>query len=124
MVMPLRSLPLMLSTVGTAFNLGGGMGTTLETEMAKWCCLFSKIVGLMMPAEKLISRMPNLRMPSGKPNFERLGVKPPKNHEWADLTSSPFQDRSRRTFTQLRGFLDLAAERKLTTGGPKSALAQ
>jgi len=84
----------------------------------------SKIEGLMMPAEKPISRMPTLRLPSGKPNFDRLGVKPAKKHEWADVTSLPFQDRRRRTFTQLRGFLDLAAERKLRTGSPKSALAQ
>jgi hypothetical protein len=42
----------------------------------------SKIEGLMMPAEKPISRMPTLRLPSGKPNFERLSVKPAKRHEW------------------------------------------
>jgi len=76
----------------------------------------SKIEGLMMPAEKPISRLPALRLPSGKPNFERLVVKPSTKREWADVTSLPFQDRIRRTFTQLRGFLDQAAERNSRTG--------
>ena len=76
----------------------------------------SKIEGLMMPAEKPISRVPTLRVPSGKPNFERLAVRPPKKHEWADVTSLPFQDRRRRTLAQIKRVLALAAERKLKTG--------
>jgi hypothetical protein len=72
-----------------------------------------KIEGLPMPAEKPISRMPTLRLPSGKPNFERLSVKPAKKHEWADVTSLPFQDRSRRTLAQIKRVLALAAERHL-----------
>ena len=83
----------------------------------------SKIEDLMMPAEKPISRMPTLRVPSGKPNFDRLGVKPAKKHEWADVTSLPFQDRRRRTLAQIKRVLALAAESKLRTGSPKSALA-
>jgi hypothetical protein len=78
----------------------------------------------MMPAEKPISRMPTLRITSGKPNFERLGVKPAKKHEWADITSLPFQDRRRRTLAQIKRVLVLAAESHSRTGGPKSALAQ
>jgi hypothetical protein len=78
----------------------------------------SKIEGLIMPAEKPVSRMPTLRVPAGKPNFERLGVKPTKKHEWADVASLPFQDRSRRTLAQIKRVLDLAAESKLRTGGP------
>jgi len=74
----------------------------------------SKIEGLMMPAEKPNSRMPTL--PSGRPNFDWLGVKPPKKHEWADVTSLPFQDRRRRTLAQIKRVLALAAERKLKTG--------
>ena len=84
----------------------------------------SKIEGLMMPAEKSVSRTPTLRVPSGKPNFERLGVKASKKPEWADVTSLPFQDRSRRTLGQIKRVLALAAESKSRTGSPKSALAQ
>ena len=84
----------------------------------------SKIEGLMMPAEKPVSRMPTLRLPSGKPNFERLGVKPAKKGEWAEVTSLPFQDRSRRTLAQIKRVLALAAERHVRTGSPKSASAQ
>ena len=69
-----------------------------------------KIEGLTMPAEKPISRVPTLRVPSGKPNFERLGIKPEKRHEWAEVTSLPFQDRSRRTLAQIKRVLALAAE--------------
>ena len=76
----------------------------------------SKIEGLLMPAEKPISRVPTLRVPSGKPNFDRLGVKPAKKHEWADVTSLPFQDRSRRTLAQIKRVLALAAERHVRTG--------
>ena len=78
----------------------------------------SKIESLIMPAEKPISRMPTLRVPSGKPNFERLGVKLAKRHEWADVTSLPFQDRRRRTLAQIKRVLALVADRKLRTGGP------
>jgi len=84
----------------------------------------SKIEGLMMPAENPISRVPTLRVPSGKPNFDRLGVKPAKKHEWAGVTSLPFQDRSRRTLAQIKRVLALAAERKLRTARPECALAQ
>ena len=84
----------------------------------------SKIDGLIMPAEKPISRMPTLRLPSGRPNFDRLGVKPAKRHEWADVTSLPFLERRRRTLAQIKRVLALAAERHVRTGGPKSALAQ
>jgi hypothetical protein len=83
----------------------------------------SKIEGLTMPAEKPISRVPTLRGPSGNPNFDRLGVKPVKKHEWADVTSLPFQNRSRRTLAQIKRVLALAAESHLRTGGPRSALA-
>jgi hypothetical protein len=83
----------------------------------------SKIDGLVMPAEKPISRVPTLRVPSGEPNFERLSVKPAKRHEWADVTSLPFQDRRRRTLAQIKRVLALAAESHARTGGPKSALA-
>ena len=78
----------------------------------------SKIEGLIMPAEKPISRVPILRVPSGKTNFGRLAVKPAKKHEWADVTSLSFQDRSRRTLAQIKRVLDLAAESHLRTGGP------
>ena len=84
----------------------------------------SKIEGLTMPTDKSVSRMPTLRVPSGKPNFERLGVKPAKKQEWADLTSLPFQDRSRRTLAQIKRVLALAAESQSRTCSPKSALAQ
>jgi hypothetical protein len=83
----------------------------------------SKIEGLMMPAEKPVSRAPTLQLPSRRPNFERLGVKPAKKHEWADVTSLPFQDRRRRTLAQIKRVLALAAERHSRTGGPKSTLA-
>jgi hypothetical protein len=76
----------------------------------------SKIEGLTMPAEKPISRMPTLRVPSGKTNFERLGVKAAKRHEWADVTSLPFQDRRRRTLAQIKRVLALAAESHARTG--------
>ena len=76
----------------------------------------SKIEGLTMPAEKPISRVPTLRVPSGKPNFERLSVKPAKRHEWADVTSLPFQDRRRRTLAQIKRVLALAAERHSSAG--------
>jgi hypothetical protein len=81
----------------------------------------SKIEGLMMPAEKTISRMPTLRLPSGKPNFDRLGIKPAKKHEWADVTSLPFQDRRRRTLAQIKRVLALAAERHLKPTAPQTA---
>jgi hypothetical protein len=84
----------------------------------------SKIEGVMMPAEKPISRMPTLRIPSGKPNFDRLGVKPAKKHEWADVGSLPFQDRSRRALAQIKKVLALAAESHSRTVSPTSALAQ
>jgi hypothetical protein len=84
----------------------------------------SKIEDLTMPAEKPISRAPTLRVPSGKPNFERLAIKPTKKHEWADVTSLPFQDPSRRTLAQIKRALALAAERKFRTDSPKSTLAQ
>jgi hypothetical protein len=83
----------------------------------------SKIEGLMMPAEKPISRVPTLRLPSGKPNFERLGVKAAKKHEWASVMSLHFQDQRRRTLAQIKRVLALAAESKLRTDSPKSALA-
>ena len=76
----------------------------------------SKIEGLMMPAEKPISRVPILRVPSGKPNFERPAIKTGKKHEWADLTSLPFQDRSRRTLAQIKRVLALAAENHARVG--------
>jgi hypothetical protein len=83
----------------------------------------SKIEGLMMPAEKPVSRAPTLQLPSRRPNFERLGVKPAKKHEWADVISLPFRDRKRRTLAKLKRVFDLAAEGKLRTDSPKSALA-
>jgi hypothetical protein len=75
----------------------------------------SKIDGLMMPAEKPISRVPTLRVPSGRLNFERLRIKPSKKHEWADVTSLPFQDRSRRTLAQIKRVLALAAGHSVPT---------
>jgi hypothetical protein len=83
-----------------------------------------KIEGLMMPAEKPVSRVPTLRLPSGRPNFERLGVQPVKKYEWADVTSLPIQDRSRRTLAQIKRVLALAAERHVRTARHESALAQ
>jgi hypothetical protein len=83
----------------------------------------SKIDGLTMPAEKPTPRVPTLRLRSGKPNFERLGVKPPKKHEWADVKSLLFRDQTRRTLAQIKRVLALAAERHSRTGGPKSTLA-
>ena len=65
----------------------------------------SKIEGLMMPAEKPTPRIPTLRLPSGKPNFERLSVKPAKKRELADVTSLPFGDRRRRTWARLEHIL-------------------
>ena len=64
----------------------------------------------MMPAEKPVSRVPTLRLRSGKPNFERLGVKPPKKHEWADVKSLLFRDQTRRTLAQIKRVWALAAE--------------
>jgi hypothetical protein len=80
----------------------------------------SKIDGLMMSAEKPTPRAPTLRVPLGRPNFERLGVKPAKMHEWADITSLPFRDRRRRTLAQLKRALDLAAESRSRTGKTSS----
>ena len=84
----------------------------------------SKIGGLTMPTEKSVSWMPTLRVPSGKPNFVRLRIKPAKKHVWADVTSLLFQDRSRRTLAQIKRVLDLAIESHARTGAPQSALAQ
>lgn len=83
----------------------------------------TKIEGLMMPAEKPVSRVPTLRLRSGKPNFERLGVRPPKKHEWADVKSLLFRDQTRRTLAQIKRVWALAAERHSRTRGPKSTLA-
>jgi hypothetical protein len=83
----------------------------------------TKIEGLMMPAEKPVSRVPTLRLRSGKPNFERLGVKPPKKHEWADVKSLLFRDQTRRTLAQIKRVWALAAKRHSRTRGPKSTLA-
>jgi hypothetical protein len=104
-------------------QLGWWYGDHLRTRNGQ-VVLFvshSKIEGLMMPAEKPISRMPTLRLPSGRPNFERLGVKPAKKHEWADVTL-PFQGRSRRTLAQIKRVLALAAETRSRTR-PRAALA-
>jgi hypothetical protein len=75
-----------------------------------------KIEGLTMPTEKPISWVPTLRVPSGKPNFERMAIKPAKRREWADVTSLPFQDRRRRALTQIKRVLALAAESHLRAG--------
>jgi hypothetical protein len=102
----------------TGIQLGWWYGDHLRNRNGQ-VVLFvsrSKIEGLMMPPEKPISRVPTLRLPSGKPNFDRLGVKPAKRHEWADVKSLPFQDRRRRTLAQIKRVLALAAESHLRTG--------
>lgn len=109
----------------TGFQLGWWYGDHIRNRNGQ-VVLFvsrSKIDGLTMPAEKPVSRVPTLRVPSGKLNFERLAIKPAKRHEWAHVTSLPFQDRRRRTLAQIRRVLALAAESHSRTGGPKSTLA-
>jgi hypothetical protein len=69
-----------------------------------------------MPAAKLMPRTPTLRVPSGRPIFERLGVKATKTHERADVTSLPVRDRRRRILAQLQWVLALAAESRSRTG--------
>jgi hypothetical protein len=76
----------------------------------------SKIVGQTTPAAKLTPRTPTLRVPPGRPNFERLGGKAAKTHERVDITSLPLRDRKRRILAQLKRALDLAAESNSRTG--------
>jgi hypothetical protein len=70
----------------------------------------SKIDGLTMPAKKPTPRMRPLRVPSGRRNFERLGVKATKTHERVDVASLPVRDRRRRILAQMKRILALAAK--------------
>jgi hypothetical protein len=63
-----------------------------------------------MPAKKPTPRTPTLRLPSGRPNFERLRVKATKTHERVDVASLPVRDRRRRILAQMKRVLALAAE--------------
>jgi hypothetical protein len=76
----------------------------------------SEIVGQMTPAPNLTPRTPTLRVPSDRPNCERLGGKATKTHERVDVTSLPVRDRRRRILAQLKRALDLSAESKSRTG--------
>jgi len=102
----------------TGIQLGWWYGDHLRNRNGQVVLFVSrgKIEGLPMPAEKPTPRVPILRLSSGKPNFVRLSVKPAKRHEWADVTSLPFQDRRRRTLAQIKRVLALAAESHLRTG--------
>ena len=76
----------------------------------------SKIVGQTMPAANLTPRTPTLRVPPGRADFTRLGLKPAEKHERVDVASLSVRDRRRRILAQLKRALDLAAESRSRTG--------